>query len=147
VKPGFRGGAGRRKGSTLIEFSLVALLLCLLLLVFVDFGRMLLIYNGISNAAREGTRYAIVHGANRTGSGIDGPSSSSDYSQVQTVVRSFASSAGLSPGDVTVTVTYSPGNNIGDLVEVTAAYSFSPFVGYFPLRVNMRSASHGVIAY
>ncbi len=141
------GGNKRREGATLIEFALVALLLCFMLFVFIDFGRMLLIYNGIANSARAGTRYAIVHGANRTGSGMEGPSSNADSTWVQTVVKNFASSAALNPNDVNVTVTYTPSNNIGDLVEVTVTYPFSPFVGYFPLSINMRSRSRGIIAY
>ncbi len=59
----------RGHGASLIEFALVALLLCLLLLVFVDLGRLFLVYNSVANCSRAGVRYAIVHGSSRTAAG------------------------------------------------------------------------------
>ncbi len=138
---------GVEKGSALIEFTFVALLLCLLLLVFIDFARLLLVYNGVTDSARAGTRYAIVHGANRTGAGVDGPSGTGGHDWVDTVVKNFASSAMLNPDNLTITVTYTPQNNIGDLVQVTVDYPYDPFMGYFPLSFTLRGRSQGRIAY
>ena len=91
-----RAGAiptGRERGSTLIEFALVGLLFLILLLSFVEFGRMLLVYNSVANAARAGVRYAIVNGdagGTRTGLGPD-PNPQAVYD----VVRQYATSAPL----------------------------------------------------
>src|ERR671918_2617172 len=55
---------GRRKpsrGQTLVEFALIIPLFVLLLFGILDFGRAVLAYNSISNAAREGARTAIVN--------------------------------------------------------------------------------------
>jgi Flp pilus assembly protein TadG len=49
------------RGQTLVEFALVIPLFVLLLFGIVDFGRAVLAYNSISNAAREGARTAIVN--------------------------------------------------------------------------------------
>jgi hypothetical protein len=150
---GWSGRKARERGANLIEFALVALLLCLLLLVFVDFGRMLLVYNSVNNSARAGVRYAIVHGATRVvGSGVDGPSGpGNDPEWVVKVVKSFAASAPLNPNSLTVSVTYTPmgglGNSIGDLVEVVVTYPYDPLVGYFPLNFNLRGRSQGRIAF
>jgi len=57
-----RRGA-RRCGSAQIELALVLLLLCLLLVVFIDFGRMLLVYNAVANAARAGVRWSTGTGS------------------------------------------------------------------------------------
>ena len=48
-------------GQALAEFALVVPLVLLLLLAVFDFGRAIYAYNAISNAARAGTRTAIVN--------------------------------------------------------------------------------------
>jgi Flp pilus assembly protein TadG len=50
----------RDSGQELVEFAIVFPLLMLLLLGIIDFGRIMYSYSAITNAAREGTRYAIV---------------------------------------------------------------------------------------
>jgi hypothetical protein len=55
-------GRTPRRGQALVEFALVVPLLLLLTFALVDFARGIFIYSVISNAAREGARYAIVHG-------------------------------------------------------------------------------------
>ncbi len=65
----------RRAGTSLVEFSVVALLSVLMLLFIVEMGRMLLVYTTVANAARAGLRYAVVHGSTRTaGNGLDNAS-------------------------------------------------------------------------
>ena len=49
------------RGQSLVEFALVLPLFVLLLFGILDFGRAVLAYNSISNAAREGARTAIVN--------------------------------------------------------------------------------------
>ena len=75
------------RGAGLIEFALVALQLMLVLLSLLEFGRMVLVSTSVANAARTGVRYAIVHGATRTGTGVDGPSSSGSTTNVEDNVR------------------------------------------------------------
>ena len=48
-------------GQTLVEFALLLPLLLLLLVGFLDIGRAIFYYSSLSNAVREGTRYAIVN--------------------------------------------------------------------------------------
>jgi Flp pilus assembly protein TadG len=53
---------GRRtRGQALVEFALVFPIIVLLLLAMFDMGRAVFIYNGLTNAAREGVRLAIVN--------------------------------------------------------------------------------------
>lgn len=51
-----------RRGQALVEFAMVAPLFFLLLLSIVEFGRATYYVEIVNNAAREGARYAIVHG-------------------------------------------------------------------------------------
>ena len=50
----------REAGQELVEFALILPLLLLLFLGIIEFGRAMLAYNTIANAAREGARYGIV---------------------------------------------------------------------------------------
>jgi hypothetical protein len=63
---------GSSRGQALAEFALVFPVFLLLVLILVDFARGIFIYSVISDAAREGARYAIVHG---TLAGTDNPPS------------------------------------------------------------------------
>lgn len=48
------------KGQTLLEFTLLLPILLVLIIGFVDLGRAVFYYSSLSNAVREGTRYAIT---------------------------------------------------------------------------------------
>jgi Flp pilus assembly pilin Flp len=48
-------------GATLVEFALVAPMLVLILVGILDLGRAVNAYVTVSNAAREGSHYAILH--------------------------------------------------------------------------------------
>ena len=59
-----RAGRERRRcGQALVEFAVSAFLLVMVLLSVIEMTRFLLVYTALDNAARAGTRYAIVHGA------------------------------------------------------------------------------------
>lgn len=137
------------RGSTLIEFSLVAFMFIIMLVSIVEMARMMLVYNTVANAARVGARYAIVHGADRTGGGADGPSGPGSTTQIETVVQDFARVGLLTASNLTITVAYPDGdNNAGSLVTVTVSYPYDPLVSYFSmLRTTVASTSQGVITF
>jgi Flp pilus assembly protein TadG len=51
----------RDTGQALVEFALVFPIAILLILAVFDVGRLVLVYNGLTNAAREGARLAVVN--------------------------------------------------------------------------------------
>ena len=53
-------------GQSLIEFALILPLFILMVTVLIDLGRLISVYSQISNAVREGTRYAVVHQSGST---------------------------------------------------------------------------------
>lgn len=53
----------RRAGQAMVEFALIAPLFFFLLFSIIEFGRAVYYIQMLNNAAREGARYAIVHGA------------------------------------------------------------------------------------
>ena len=54
----------RSRGQAMVEFALIAPLFFFLLFSIIEFGRAVYYIQMLNNAAREGARYAIVHGAN-----------------------------------------------------------------------------------
>lgn len=121
--------ARRESGQGLIEFAVVTFISTIMLLFVSETGRMIVVYTTIANAAREGVRYAIVHGSTRssgtTSSSASGPSS--DPAQVLTVVNNFASGGLLTTSRLIVHVTYlSSSNAPGHAVRVTVVYPYDP---------------------
>jgi hypothetical protein len=51
----------RTRGQALAEFAIVIPIVLLLLMAIFDLGRAVFLYNGLTNAAREGARVAIVN--------------------------------------------------------------------------------------
>ena len=49
------------RGTTLVEFAIGATVFFTLMFAVVEFGRMLYVHNALSDAARRGARYAVVH--------------------------------------------------------------------------------------
>jgi hypothetical protein len=113
------------------------------------------VYNAVADAAKAGARYAMVHGVDRTGTGVDGPSSASSYGEVQTVAQNYAGTGLLNSSNVMVSVSYPnhsatvAGNYPGDPVDVTVSYTYDPLVGYFSsaLSKNLWATSEAVITY
>jgi hypothetical protein len=56
-----RGPRARRRGQSLVEFALVFPISMILLMAVFDVGRAVFAYNGLTNAAREGARLAVVN--------------------------------------------------------------------------------------
>lgn len=135
---------GRRgeRGQSLVEFSLIAVVFFMLVLGIVDVGRAVWHYNALAQATREGTRYAIVHGANSTD-----PVGPGDAQAVTDQVEQFAS--GLDLSQLTVTPAWPDGNNQpGNHVEVTSSYDYEPVFGFFGvISIPMSSSSLMEITY
>jgi Flp pilus assembly protein TadG len=116
-------GARHERGSTLAEFAIVLTASLTLIVGIIDFGRGLYVYHLISNAARLGTRYAIVRGSSCALAGCPATTSS-----IQTYVRGLAPEIGQN--SITVTTTWgtssgcsgSPFQGPGCLVTVQVSY-------------------------
>lgn len=116
------GVLGNQRGDTLIELSLSFLLFFTMLCAVMEFGRAVCAYNVLAGAAREGARYAIVHG-----SASGSPATNTD---IQTVVRRWA--IGLDSSSVNVTTTWASGNGPGAPVLVTVQYTLSSLTNFIP---------------
>ncbi len=143
-------GQSNAAGQSLVEFSLVCVMLCLIMLGVLETGRMVLVYTTVANAARAGARYATVHGSSRaTGTALTNASGpAANPAQVLTMVKNFASAGPLTPSRLIITVSYPGASNApGQLVTVTVIYPYDPLTTYLPWTVRLGSTTEGVITY
>src|SRR5262245_36694356 len=135
------------RGSTLIEFALSAVTLLVVVFAAIELDRMAFVYTSLADAAKAGARYATTHGANRTGSGTDGPSGpGANPTEVLNIIQGYASLT-INPSKRTVNVTYPDGNNlVGSHVKVVVQYAYDPYV-VLPLGVTLSATSQGMINF
>src|SRR5947209_13532856 len=128
----------RESGQALVEFALTALFVIFLILAFLESILMFYTYIVLADSAKEGVRYAIVHGSSAVfqngpakGGGISNPpclSSSTNVAAVQAAVIDYAKLSLHNPGNIAVDVCYFDGDNITpDRVGVTVHYPYHPF--------------------
>jgi TadE-like protein len=116
--PSRKPGVSDEKGAELVEASLVMLLFTLLMLGVFQFGRAYNVYQNITNAAREGARFAV---APQRGGGLSYPTTG----QVRAVVVDFLNSANLAdPGGANLQVL--PNQSLGGVAPCDPAVSGSP---------------------
>lgn len=126
----------RRRGSTLVEAALIMPIVLLFLIGALDVGRAVWSYNVIAEAAREGGRYAIVHGA--LASTKAGPSDND--ADVEQVVRRYC--VGVDPSRITVRSRWTnTDNSRGSTVRVQAEYQYVPVVAAIAGRGSVRMSS------
>lgn len=127
----------RSRGQALLEFAIVAPIFFLMLFAIIDFGRYVYYVQTLNNAAREGTRYAIVHGSNS----FQPAGPASDDSAVAAVVRNYA--VGVIGTGATFTIHSDwhdiqqpldpPSNSRGHVVKVSIVYAFHSLIPLVPL--------------
>ena len=131
------------RGQTVIEFALALPILLLLLIGIFDVARMVWYTNTLAHAAREGTRYAITHGA---GSGSPNGHPPLD----DTAVRDAVTRSATGVPDLTVVVTWPDGDSErGSRVAVDATSRYLPTLSEYllngTLRLTLRGGSQMVI--
>lgn len=128
------GSLRQERGSTLVEYAMILSLFLLLTMGVLEFGRAVWAYNSLSHGAREGSRYAIVRGADS--------GRAATVEDVQDFVRNRLPS--LAP--VEVTTSWDPDNQAGSVVQVQVQYAFNPIVPLLP-PITLSSTSRMVISF
>jgi len=141
------------KGQAQVEFVLS--ILFVMLLIFGIFELMLLVYtyNVLADSAKEGVRYAVVHGTgNASPSGPTCPCPAIDGAPGTGVVKTYAQYSFHDSSSMTVTVTYPdagnpPANQAPNRVRVVVSYPYQPFFGLGWPTVTVNAAAEGRIVY
>src|SRR4051812_45767592 len=106
----WRTARNKRRGAAVVEFAVVAPIFFLLIFGIIEFGRVVMVQQIITNASREGARIAIVPGATT--------------SQVTTAVNTYLTSCSIR--GATATVSPDPASaTYGGTVTVTVSVPFT----------------------
>lgn len=136
-RPNNQAIRGWSRGQAVLETAISVIVFLTLLLGVIDFGYGLYTYDLVSYAAKIGSRWAIVHGSTSSA-----PASASD---VQNYIASQV--AGLDPGKLQVTTSWSPNNHPGSTVSVQVTYNFSFADPLVPSRsLTFNASSNGIVA-
>jgi Flp pilus assembly protein TadG len=151
-----RRDAADQRGSAILETTLSLVILLTFLFGITEAGFALYTYISISEASREGARFAIVRGA--TWGKNCATSTSSDCTASPTQIQSYVQSIAM-PGATVGTPVYraftagttcpgtGPCNTWGNQVAVTVSYSFPMVIPFIPKRTfTMSSTSAMIIA-
>jgi hypothetical protein len=134
----------RGRGQALVEFAFMAPIIFLVFIVIIEAGRFVFYYHVLNNAAREGARYAIVHGENAFDGCPSGPTppgvTSCDPAgnNIRAHIRNKALDLAQSSlsfgwsGDSSFPIygasTGLANNSVGNDVTVRLEYAYSPIV-------------------
>jgi len=100
----------RRRGAAAVEFAVVAPVFFLLVFGMIEFGRMVMVQQVITNGSREGARIAVLDGATTA--------------EVTAAVTGYLQSAGIAGGNVTVSPDPPSSAGYGEPVTVTVSVPF-----------------------
>ena len=157
----FFGDRDDDRGQSLVEFALLLPLMLLIITGLFDVARAVWEENTLAYAAREGTRYAIVHGTNgfpaADTSDPGNPTCSPGDLVICTNIPNVVRQAAIGVPNITVTVTYPktyPGLTLGCAdrncpVSVEASAPFVPLPSQYLLngafQITLRGGSQLVI--
>ncbi len=101
----------KRRGAAAVEFAVVAPVFLLLVFGMIEYGRMVMVQQVITNASREGARCGVLDGSN--------------HQDVVDIVTQYLNSGGIQGANITVTPTNPEDAEFGDPVTVTVDIPFS----------------------
>jgi len=142
---------GLEAGQGQIEF--VISLFAIMILIFCAWEALMAVYtsNVLGDAAKEGVRYAIVHGSTGNASCNDANATgkcSSDPFGVKTVVNNYAQASLHDISAITINVNYVDGtNDPPNRVQVTVAYTYVPYINLSFFHPTLRTTAEGRIVY
>ncbi len=108
----------RQRGAAAVEFAVVAPVFVLLIFGMIEYGRMVMVQQMLTNASREGARRAVLEGATET--------------DVRTVVTNYLTPANIpvTNGDITIQIGDPPvvaalaSAEFGDPIHVSVGVNF-----------------------
>jgi Flp pilus assembly protein TadG len=142
----------RQAGQAAVEFALIIIFLMVFLLSFLEIVAMLYTYSALADSAKEGVRYAIVHGTLSSAcsgpGGTAGVTCDASAAGVRTAVTTYANYSLHGAGAMTITPTYPDGTSTpSSRVRVTVSYPYQAFFGLGWPTITVNAASEGRIMF
>ena len=131
----------RRRGAVVLECALVYPITFLLIFGLIIAGLGVFRYQEVGFLAREGSRYASLHGATYQQATGKTAATAEDVYNNAILPKAVA----LNPSQLTYSVTWNPDNKAGSTVTVTIAYHWVP-EAFLP-SINMSSTSTVAVLY
>ena len=142
----------RSRGQAQIEFILSILFVILTIFGMLELILFVYTYNVLADSAKEGVRYAVVHGTNSSkcsgpgGAGVT--CSDSSGGNVQATVRQYAQYSFHDTSQMTITVTYPDLSSAApSRIQVQINYPYQPFFGLGWPTVPVKAAAAGRIVF
>ena len=121
------GSFRKQRGAAAVEFAVVAPIFVLLLFGMIEYGRMVMVQQMLTNATREGARRAVLDGTT--------------MADVKTTVNDYLTSGSITVNDDEITVTPDPSAaSFGDPVTVSLTIPFTR-VSWLPSPMFLGSAN------
>lgn len=155
----FKDGGGKQRGQGTVEFALSLMVLLMLFMGLVEFGRMLFIYISVNTSSREAARYGSAAGEG------GGTPRYKDCDGIRNAAVNLGRFAGVETSGVTITYDSGPGESIkfsncealvgsssdvelGDRIIVTVSTQYVPMqvIPFFNVPgINLTSSSARMI--
>ena len=110
----------RRRGASVVEAAIVLPVVCMFVFGVLEYGRYVMTLQVLTNACREGARYAMIHPQPVTVAGTTYGNATSD---VQTIINKALAGQQLSGQTVSIYAADSVGNNIGSWTSAQVGQS------------------------
>jgi Flp pilus assembly protein TadG len=105
----------QRRGAAAVEFAIVAPVFFLLVFGMIEYGRMVMVEQVLTNASREGARVGV----------LDPPTGQTSLPLVTTTVNNYLTAAGISGATIVTTPTEPSMATYGQSVTVKVSVAFS----------------------
>ena len=144
----------KQAGQSTVEFALTILITLVVLFGAIEMIIMIYTYNILAEAAKEGVRYAIVHGTGLKAANCSGPGgggvicNDAAGANVKAAVNNYTRLSFHDNTAMTVTPTYPDSYSVApSRVRVTVSYVYQPFLqlGWPTMTVN--AAAEGRIVF
>jgi len=144
--------AKRSRGQALIEFVLSIFFIMMFIFGMLELVLLVYTYNVLADSAKEGVRYAVVHGtdsSNCSGPGGGGVScSDSTGANVQATTARYAQYSFHTTSSMTISVSYPDSSSVPpSRVRVQIVYPYQPFFGMGWPSVSVKAAATGRIMF
>ena len=144
----------KQAGQSTVEFALTIVFTMVVIFGAIEMTLMIYTYNILADAAKEGVRYAIVHGTGMGASNCSGPGgggvtcTDSTGTNIQSAVNNYTRLSFHDNTAMVVTPSFPDSSSVApSRVRVTVSYVYQPFLhlGWATMTVN--AAAEGRIVF